>query len=207
MRPDRHWLFLFVVVLIGVLVYLLSPLLNVFLFLFHQGINLILAMPQFVWWLTGVAILTFCGLHLLIQLGKSALPGIPGAQPVRQSQGHLNELRKSLYETDSGTYAQDRVRQHLSNLAIDLISLRLDVSEGEARNRFFRADWTEDGFAKVYFYKEKETTVKNRSRLPRWLKKSKASLFLNETGQILDRLDHYSHSTSGGKFGHTNDND
>ena len=208
MRPDRQWLFLFVVVLVGVLVYALSPLLNVFLFFFRQGINLILAIPQLVWWLIGGAILTFWGLHLLVQLRKSALlPGVPEPQPARQSRGHLSELRKSLYEADSGSYSQDRVRQHLSTLAIDLISLRLDMSEEEARKLYFRADWTEDQIVKAYLYKEREMATKNRGRLPRWFKKSQPSVFLKETGQVLNRLDHYSHSPNGGKFGHPNDSD
>ncbi len=205
MRPEQHWLLLFVLVLVGVLIYVLSPLLNVFLFFFRQGINLTLAVPQIVLWLTGGVILTVWGLHLLVQLKKSALPGIPEPQSTRQSQGHLSELRKSLYEADSGTYSQDRVRQHLSTLAIDLISLRLDVSEEEARKHYFRADWTEDEIVKAYFNKEKDTTAKNRRRLPRWLKKSEGSLFLKEISQVLNRLDHYKHSPNGGKFGHPND--
>ncbi|MGQ9648252.1 MAG: DUF7269 family protein [Thermodesulfobacteriota bacterium] len=207
MRPDRHWLFLFAAVLVGVLIYALSPLLNVFHFFFRQGINLILAVPQLVWWLIGGAILTFWGLHLLVQLGKSGLPGVPEPQPARQSQGHLSELRKSLYEADSGIYSQDRIRQILSTLAIDLISLRLDISQEEARELYFRADWTEDEIVKAYFNEGKDTTAKNRSRLPRWFKKSQPSLFLKETGQILNRLDHYSHSPNGGKLGHPNDSD
>ena len=207
MRPDRHWLFLFVVILVGVLIYVLSPLLNAFLFLFRQGINLILAMPQLVWWLIGGAILSFWGLHLVLRLGKSTFPGVQEPQPVRQSQGYLSELRKYLYEAGLGTYSQDRIRQRLSILAIDLISLRLDISEEEARNLYFSADWTEDEIVKAYLYKEKDTTLKNRRRLPRWFKKSTPSLFLKETGQILNRLDHYSHSPNGGKFGHRNDND
>jgi hypothetical protein len=193
-RPDRHWLFLFVVVLVGVLIYVLSPLLKLFLFVFRLGTDLILAMPQLLWWLIGGAILSFWGLHLVLRLGKSTLPGVPEPQLIRQSQGYLSKLRKSLCEADSGTYYQNRIRQHLSALAIDLISLRLDISEEEARNLYFRADWTEDEIVKAYFNKEQDATVKNRRRLSRWFKKSEPSLFLKETGQILDRLDRYSHS-------------
>jgi len=207
MRPDRHWLFLFVVVLVGVLIYALSPLLSLFLFFFREGVNLILAMPQIVWWLTGGAILSFWGLHLLVQLRKTAPQAVPEPRTARQSQGHLSELRKSLYETDLGTYSQDKVRQRLSSLAIDLISLRLDIPEEEARNLYFTGDWTEDEIVKAYFYKEKDTPVRNRRRLPKWFKKSEPSLFLKETGQILNRLVHYSHSPDGGKFGHPNGND
>jgi hypothetical protein len=207
MRPDRHGLFLFTLILVGVLIYALSPLLDLFLFVFRQGINLILAMPQIVWWLVGEAILTFWGLHLLVDLGRGAFSEIPDLQPAPRSQGYLRELRKSLYEADSGTYSQDKVRLLLSTLAIDLISLRLDISEEEARKLYFGANWTEDEIVKAYFYKEKDTMAKNRRRLPRWFKKSEPFLFLKETGQILNRLTHYSHSPNGGKFGHTDDND
>jgi hypothetical protein len=193
MRPDRHWLFLFVVVLVGVLIVLIYVLSrpNMFLFFLRQGINLVLATPQFVWWLTGGAILSFWGLYLLLQLRKGALPETPDPRPGRQSQGHLNELRKSLYETDLGTYSQDRVRQNLSTLAIDLIFLKLDISEEEARNLYFRADWTQDEIVKAYFYKQR-ATIKRRRLLSKWFKKSERTLFLKETSQVLNRLSHYS---------------
>lgn len=207
MRLDRHWLFLFLMVLMGVLIFVLSPLLNLFLFFIRQGINLILAIPQLVWWLTGGAILSFWGLHLLAQLRKNMFPKVPRPKPSRLFQGRLSELRKSLYEADLGTYFQDKVRKRLSTLAMDLISLRLDVSEEEARKYYFNGDWTEDEIVKTYFNKEKDIPVKNRGRLRRWIKKSQPSLFIIETGQVLNRLDHYKHSLDRGKFGHPNDND
>jgi hypothetical protein len=118
----------------------------------------------------------------------------------------MGELRSSLYEARWETYSQDKVRQLLSSLAIHLISLRLDISEEEARKLYFRADWTEDEIVKAYFYKER-AAVKKRRLLPRWFKKSGPSLFLKETGQILNRLGHYSHSINGGEFDHANDKD
>ena len=206
MRPDRRWLLLFILVLLGLLIYALSPLLGLFLVVLRAGVDVILAMPQIVWWLIGVTIMVVWGLHLLLRLGKNALPSIPEPLPLSRSRGRLSELRRSLYEANSGTYSQDKVRQLLSSLVIDLISLRLDISEAEARNLYFRADWTEDEIVKEYLYRERDSTTKKRRRLPKWFKKSEPSLFLKETGQILNRLSHYSHSVNGGKFGHANGN-
>ena len=196
MRPDRRWLYLFMVVLVGLLIYIIFPLLDLFLVVLRAGVNVILAMPQLVWWLIGVAIMIVWGLHLLLRLGESALPSTPEPLPLSQFHGRLSELRRSLYEANSEAYSQDKVRQLLSSLAIDLISLRLDISEEEARNLYFGADWTEDEIIKEYLYRERDTTTKRRRRLPKWLKKSEPSLFLKETGQVLNRLGHYSHSVN-----------
>ena len=207
MRPNQRWLLLFILVLLGLLIYALSPLLGLFLVVLRAGANVILAMPQLVWWLIGVAIMIVWGLYLLLRLGKFALPITPEPLLLSQFHGRLSELRRSLYEGDSGAYSQDKVRQRLSSLAIDLISLRLDISEGEARKLYSRADWTEDKMVKAYLYKERDTAAKSRRRLPKWFKKSEPSLFLKETGHTLNRLSHYSHSVNGGKFGHANGND
>jgi len=194
MRPDRRWLFLFMVILFGLLLYAISPILDLFLIVLRQGVSLILAMPQLAWWLIGGAILAIWGLHLLVQLGKNAFPGPPEPLSAPRSHGPLSELRGSLYEARSETYSQDKVRQLLSSLAIDLISLRFDIAEEEARRLYFRADWTEDEIVKTYLSKKRDTTAKSRRPLPKWFKKSEPSLFLKETGHILNRLDHYGHS-------------
>jgi hypothetical protein len=167
-----------------------------FLVVLRAGVNVILAMPQIVWWFIGVAIMIVWGLHLLLRLGKNALPSIPDPLRLLRTHGRLSELKSCLYEANSETYSQDKVRQLLSSLAIDLISLRLDISEEEARNLYFRADWTEDEILKSYFYRERDTTAKTKRRLARWFKKPEPSSFLKETGEILSRLNHYSRSVN-----------
>jgi hypothetical protein len=192
MRRDRRWLFLLLLALAGGMFYALSPLLYLFAFIFRQGIHLIIALPQIVWWLIGGAILTFYGLHVFVRLQKSAFPKIPEPQFPPQSQGRLAERRRSLYEANSGAYSRDEVRRFLSTLAIDLISLKLDISEEAARKLYLRGDWTEDEILKTYFYKEKDTTaLKKRKRLLRWFKEPEPSPFLKDTSQIMNRLTHY----------------
>jgi len=207
MRRDRRWLFLLVLMLLGLLIYALSPLLDLFLVVLREGVNVILAVPQLLWWLIGVAVLTISGLHLLLRLAESAFSGQAKPLPPLRSHGRLSEVRGSLHEALSEIYWQEKVRQLLSSLTIDLISLRLDIPEEEGRKRYFRADWTEDEILKSYFYRERDTTAKSRRRLAKWFTKSKPSSFLKETGEILNRLNYYSRSVNGGKFGHANGND
>lgn len=208
MRPDRQWIFLFILFLIGMLlIYSLSPFWGLFLFFFQQGINLILAMPQIVLWLIGGTVLAYWAFHLFLKLAKSMFPGIPKPQSVQRIQGNLGELRRSIHEVDPGTYSQGRIRQLLSSLAIDLISIRLDISEEESRKIFFAAEWTEDDILKSYFYDKKSTTSKNKWSFPRFFKKFESSSLLDETGQVLDRLNYYGDLENGGKFGHRDGND
>jgi hypothetical protein len=191
MIHDRLWLFGIVLVVAGLLIYALSPLLDLFLVVLREGMNLFLAMPQIVWWLIGITIMIVWGFHLLAQFGKRLFPTRPQPQPVPQFHGRMGKLRSSLCKARWETYSQDKVRQHLSSLAIDLISLRLDISEEEARKLYFRGDWTDDEIVKAYFYKERPH-VKKRRLLPRWFKKSERPLFLKETSQVLNCLGHYS---------------
>jgi hypothetical protein len=180
--------------LLGLLIYALFPLLGLFRVVLRAGVNLLLAMPQTVWWVIGVTIVTVWGVHLLLRLGKRALPNTARPFTTASFHGRLSELRESLYGADSSTYAQDRIRQCMSTLTIDLISLRLDISEEEARKLHFKADWTEDEILKSFFDRKRNAPDRTQKRLTAWFKKSKPSPFLKETAEILDRLTHYRHS-------------
>lgn len=207
MRLNRRGLYLILVVLGGLLIYALSPLWSLFLVTFRAGAILVLAVPQIIWWFIGVMLMIVWGGHLLFRLGKSALPSERVPLPLLRSSGRLNEIRRSLSEADAGMYSQDKVRQLLSSLAIDLISLRLDLSEEEARKVYFLGEWTEDEKIRAYFDKQRDTTVKGRRPLSRLFKKLEPTPFLRETGEVLDRLKYYSRSFDGGKFDETDGND
>ena len=206
MKPDRSPLSFFVLTLIGILICALVAFFDPLLFLFRKGMALILAMPQRLWWFVGVGGFTVWGFCLLVHLGKKALSGREEPRPVLQPQGDLSQLCKFLEEARSGPYYQDRVRQRLSNLAVDLISLRLDLSEEEARKVYFREDWTEDELVRAYFFKGKENPLKNERSRSRDVRRLGPSLFLKETDQILDRLSHYYHAPNGGEIGYSDDN-
>jgi len=194
MRHDRHWLFDIVLVVAGLLIYMFSCLLDLFLVVLREGMNLFIAMSQIVWCLIGITIMIVWGFRLLAQLGKRLFTTRPQPQPGMHFRGRMGELRSSLCKACWETYLQDKVRKLLSSLAIDLISLRLDISGEEARKLYFRVDWTEDEILKSYFYNERDTTAKTRRRLLKWFKKPKPSSFLKETVEALNRLSDYSHS-------------
>ena len=193
-------------VTIGVLIYAFVPLAGLVLFIVRQGLNSILAMPHLLWWFIGGSILGVWGLHLLFQLGKRCFSGLPEPRLASRSHGHLSEVRRSLSSAELETYSQEKIKQLLTTLTINLISLRLDISEEEARKLYFRGDWTEDETVKAYFYRERGP-LKKRKLLLRWLIKSEKPMFLKETYAVLNRLSHYSHSPDGGKFDHPNDSD
>ena len=140
MKIDR-WLMALILIVAGLVIYALYPLLiygmELLLFIMAQGISTLLALPQLLWWLSGAIFLTFWGLRVLLRLGTNffSAPGRP--LPAAAFHGRLQALRRRLYDAKSGPYSQDEIRQLLRLLTIDLIALKLDFSEEEARKRFF----------------------------------------------------------------------
>jgi hypothetical protein len=195
MRTDR-WLMALILIVAGLVIYALYPLLiygmELFLFVTVQGLSVLLALPQLLWWLAGAMFLTFWGLKLLLRLGTNFLwaPGRP--LPAAAFHGRLQALRHRLYAATSGPFSQDEIRQLLRLLTIDLIALNLDLSEEEARKRFFQGDWTSDHVLKAYLYKERHLVRQGLGqRFMQWFRKLETPSFLQETGDILNHLETY----------------
>jgi hypothetical protein len=120
--------------------------------------------------------------------------------------GRFREIQQSLSRARSGRYSQGEVRNIFRSLAIDLIALKLDIPEEEARQRFHRGDWTEDRALKAYF-SEDLTQEEEGQGLWRQFRRVKAPAFLEETQETLERLKSYSNFSNGGeKFDLVNPN-
>ena len=203
MKNDR-WFMVLILIVAGLVIYALYPLLiygmELFLFVMVQGLSVLLALPQLLWWLTGAIFLTFWGLKLLLRLGTNlfSAPGRP--RPAAAFHGRLQALRRRLYAAKSGPFSQDEIRQLLRLLTIDLIALKLDLSEEEARKRFFQGDWTRDPVLKAYLYKKRDL-VRQRlgQRFMQWLRKLETPSFLQETREVLNHLEAYRSFSDGGE--------
>jgi hypothetical protein len=204
MKINR-WLVLLLLILAGGVIYVLYPLLiygmELLLFVMAQGISFLWALPQILWWLSGAIFLTFWGLKLWLPLGESIFSASKSPLHRPSLHGRLSVLRQTLDSARSdGSYSQDKVRQLLRLLATDLIALKLDISEEEARKRFFQGDWTQDHVLKAYLYKEREfVTQMLGKRFLRWLKRSERPVFLEETREVVDHLKKYRDFSDGGK--------
>lgn len=204
MKINR-WLVLLLLILAGGVIYVLYPLLiygmELILFIMIQGGSALLALPQKLWWLTGAIFLIFVGLKLLFRLGEGIFTASKSPSHTPSLHGRLSALQQNLYNVRlDGSYSQDKVRQHLRLLATDLIALKLDISEEEARKRFFQGDWTQDHVLKAYLYKEREfVTQMLGKRFLRWLKRSERPVFLEETREVVDHLKKYRDFSDGGK--------
>jgi hypothetical protein len=193
-----------ILIVAGLVIYALYPLLiygmELLLFIMVQGFSVLLALPQLLWWLAGAIFVTFWGLKLLLRLGTNffSAPGRP--LPPAAFHGRLQALRRRLYDAKSGPYSQDEIRQLLRLLTIDLIALKLDLSEEEARKRFFQGDWTINHVLKAYLYKERDS-VRQRlgQRFMRWFRKLETPSFLQETRDDLNHLEAYRSFCDGGE--------
>jgi len=205
-RIERRLTPLILMILIvgGLLLYTAYPLLiygmNLLLFIIVQGVSVLLALPQVLWWLLAVIIFIFLGLKLLLRLGKNIFSGSGIPLTVLSFHGRLSALRQCICSARSAPYSQDEVRQLLRSLAIDLIALKLDISQEEARNRFSREDWTQDQTLKVYLYKERDFEARRLGqRLLQWFRKSETPEFLRETKETIARLKYYRDFADGGE--------
>jgi len=205
MRLDRRWLIPLTLILAAFFLYLFFPLLiegtNSLLAILVLGGTIILALPQMVWWGVGVTILIFWGLRVLTNLGVSRLSWSrkKGRQPYDHPHGSLRAIQHRLWAASSGRYFQDEGRDILRSLAIDLIALKLDISEEEARKRFLQGDWTEDQALKDYFSQE-PTWGRERQGLWRRFKRTKSPAFPEETQKALDRLKSHRNFSKGGEI-------
>ena len=203
MRIDR-WLMALILVMAGLVIYGLYPFLiygmELLLFIMTQGLSALLALPQLLWWLAGTIFLTFWGLKLLLRLGENTFSGPGSPLTAAAFHGRLQALHRRLYDAGLGHYSQEEVRQLFRLLTIDLIALKLDLSEEEARKVFFRGDWTQDHVLKAYLHKERGFLTQRRGqRLLQWLGRSESPSFLQETRDVLNHLEAYRSFSNGGE--------
>lgn len=202
MRLDRWWGILLSVTLGAIFIYFAFPLLvqgmDSLLGFMRGGIFVLLALPQVLWWGIGVAILSIWGLLILVNLGINKLSSANEPSTLPSSQGRFRAIHRSLSQAGLGSHYQDEVRNILRFLAIDLITLKLDISEEEARQRVQQGDWTEDQALKAYFSQERTREEKGQGFWRRF-KRKKSPAFLEETQETLDRLRSYSNFSDGGK--------
>jgi hypothetical protein len=205
MKPDRRWGIPLFVTLGALFIYFTFPLLvqgmNSLIKFIIGGIFILLALPQMLWWGVGVTILIFWGLRVLMNLEISRLSksGKREGQPYDYDyHGRFRVIRQRLLGASSRRYSQDEVRNILRSLAIELIALKLDISEEEARQRFRQGDWTEDRALEAYFLPEPHRG-KEKQGLWRRFKRTKSPAFLEETQEALDRLKSYRNFSEGRK--------
>ena len=202
MRLDRWWGIPLSVTLGAIFICFAFPLLvqgmDSLLGFIRGGIFVLLALPQVLWWGIGVTILSIWGLLILVNLGINKLSSSNEPSTLLFSHGRFRTIHRSLSQAGLGSHYQDEVRNILRSLAIDLITLKLDISEEEARQRLQQGDWTEDQALKAYFSQERSREEEERGFWRRF-KRKKSPAFLEETQETLDRLRSYNNFSDGGK--------
>ena len=190
MRLDRLWVILLLITVCALFTFSIYRFETLFA-LTVELVRLVLALPQIIWWLISVAILTLWGLGFMIKLGEDSLSG-PKGTSINPPLGHLRILRDSLHDARLGRYSQDRVRQRLRNLAVDLISIRVGLPEDKARERVNQETWTYDEVLKSYLSQELKAPSQGiKQRLSQWLRPAEPHPFLIETKDALNRLNSY----------------
>jgi hypothetical protein len=191
MRFNRLWVILLLITVGALFTFSIYRFETLFA-LTVESVRLVLALPQIIWWLISVAILTLWGLGLMIELGENLLSGPKRTSIHNLPLGHVRILRDSLYDAPLGRYYRDRVRQRLRNLAVDLISLKSGFPEDKARELLHQGTWTKDEVLKSYLGQEFEISIWGmKQRLSQWLRPAKARPFLIETKDALNRLNSY----------------
>lgn len=104
--------------------------------------------------------------------------------------GRMEAIHKTLTRAESSMYSREEIRNLLRSLVINMIVLKLEISEAEARERLTRGNWTEDPLLKEFFSKRPGLVEEERGRW-QWSKKPSTPVFLHEAGNILDRLEAY----------------
>jgi hypothetical protein len=194
MKPDRRWLLPLSLILVAFFLYFAFPLLvegvRSLLVILILGGTILRALPQILCWLVGGAFLVFWGLGVIVHLASRELAGKKEARVHSPVSGRLRAIHRTLSRGGSGWYFQDEVRNLLRSRAVDLIALKLDISEDEAQQRFQNGDWTEDPLLKEYFSEEKNRGKEKQGLWPR-LKKSGPPDFLEKARTALGRLETY----------------
>jgi len=194
MKPDRLWLLPLTLILGASFLYFSFPLLvegtRSLLTILILGGTILSALPQVVWWAMGGAFLVFWGLEVIVHLASRELAGKKKARVNSPFSGRLRTIHRTLSRGGSGRYFHDEMRNLLRSRAVDLIALKLDISEKEALQRFQKGDWTKDPLLKTYFSEEKNWG-KDKQGLWLGFKKSKAPDFLEKARTALERLETY----------------
>jgi len=148
------------------------------------------ALPQILWWILGGGFLVIWGLGVIVRLASRGLARKKKTKADRPFSGRLRAMHRILSRGGSGWYFQDEVRNLLRSLAMDLIALKLALSEEEAQQRFRKGDWTEDPLLVEYFSEER-SWGKERKGVKRWFQKSKPPDFLEMARKALEQLETY----------------
>jgi hypothetical protein len=194
MKTNRRWLLPLTLILAGSFLYFSFPLLvegiHSLLAILILGGTILRAMPQILWWVVGGAFLVFWGFGVIVRLASRELAGKEKGKVDFTFSGRLRAIHRILFRGGSGRYFQDEVRNLLRARAVDLIALKLDISEEEAQKRFQEGDWTEDPLLQMYFSEEKSWGKEKRSPWP-WFKISRPPAFLEKARTALERLEIY----------------
>lgn len=197
MKTDRRWLLPLILISAASFLYLSFPLLvegiHSLLAILILGGTILRAMPQILWWVMGGAFLVFWGFGVIVRLASRELAGKEKGKVDFTFPGRLRAIHRTLFRGGSGRYFQEEVRNLLRARAVDLIALKLDISEEEAQKRFQKGDWTEDPLLQMYFSEEKNWPKEKRSPWP-WFKKSRPPAFLEKARTSLERLETYGNS-------------
>jgi len=161
-------------------------------------VRALMALPEILWWIIAGLILTFWGLAIIFRWGEKAGPGRKKPAPAVSFYGDLRWLRGTLSQAGSGRYFQDKVRQRVRTLAVNLISLRQGLPEEQALEQLREGAWTRDEVLKEYLKLRQGFDLRGRfGPLHRWFKPRPQSLFLQETEDVLNRLQSYISSIDG----------
>jgi len=194
MKTDRRWLILPTLILAASFLYFSFPLvvegIHSLIAILILGGAILWALPQILWWILGTAFLVLWSLGVIVHLAGRELAGKMKTKSDRPFSGRLRAIHRTLSRGGSGRYFQDEVRNLLRARAVDLIALKLDISEEEAQKRFHEGDWTEDPLMKTYFSEANNWGKENRGKW-RWLQKSKNPDFLQNAQSALERLEIY----------------
>jgi hypothetical protein len=194
MKTDRRWLILLTLILAASFLYFSFPLVvegvHSLIAILILGGAILWALPQILWWILGAAFLVLWGLGVIVHLAGRELAGKKKTKADRPFSGRLRGIHRTLLRGASGRYFQDEVRNLLRARAVDLIALKLDISEEEAQKRFQEGDWTEDPLLQMYFSEEKSWGKEKRSPWP-WFKISRPPAFLEKARTALERLEIY----------------
>jgi len=194
MKTDRRWLLPLTLIPAASFLYFSFPLLvegiHSLLAILILGGTILRALPQILWWFVGGAFLVVWALGVIVHLAGREPAGKKEGKSDFPFSGRLRAIHRTLFRGGSGRYFQDEVRNLLRARAVDLIALKLDISEEEAQKRFQKGDWTEDPLLQMYFSEEKNWGKEKRSLWSR-LKKSKSPDFLEKARTVLERLETY----------------